>query len=104
MTSAHFPPFDSVNRPKHYNQGEIECIDAIRAALTPDEFRGYLKGNSLKYLWRADLKGGLEDLQKAQWYINQEIGRRLGESRVRPDAPELDEATAALAERTEGDE
>lgn len=102
MITAHFPPFDPVNRPKHYNQGDIECIDAIRAALTPEEFRGYLKGNSLKYLWRADLKGGLEDLRKAQWYINQEIERRVKE--VKPDAPEPNEATSALMERTEGEE
>ena len=61
---------DNVNRPAHYRAGDIECIDAIRAALTPEEFRGYLKGNVIKYTWRERLKGGIESMQKARWYIN----------------------------------
>ena len=59
---------DPVNQPEHYRQGEIECIDAIRAALTPDEFRGYCKGNMLKYVWRERHKGGDESVRKALWY------------------------------------
>ena len=39
---------DNVNHPPHYNKGGIECIQAIQAMLTPDEFVGYLRGNSLK--------------------------------------------------------
>lgn len=62
---------DMVNHPPHYTQGSIECIKAIRAALTPEEFRGYCKGNALKYLWREKLKGGDESLEKAIWYINE---------------------------------
>lgn len=61
---------DNVNKPEHYRQGKIECIDAIEAALTPEEFRGYCKGNALKYLWRERHKGGVESLYKAQWYID----------------------------------
>lgn len=61
---------DNVNHPPHYKQGEIECIDAIRAALTPEEFRGYCKGNMLKYTWRERHKGGDESVQKALWYGN----------------------------------
>ena len=61
---------DLVNAPPHYRQGGIECIDAIQAALTPEEFRGYLKGNSMKYLWREKHKGGDEDLKKAAWYLH----------------------------------
>ena len=60
---------DSVNHPPHYRQGGIECIDAIRAALTDEEFRGYCKGNVLKYVWRERHKGGTESLKKAQWYM-----------------------------------
>lgn len=60
---------DVVNRPAHYTAGEIECIDAIRAAMTPEEFKGYLRGNCFKYLWRHDRKGGVEDLKKAGWYL-----------------------------------
>lgn len=62
---------DEVNSPNHYNNGNIECIEAIKAALTPAEFQGYLKGNAMKYLWRMQLKGKpLVDVQKAQWYVN----------------------------------
>lgn len=61
---------DSVNHPEHYTQGGVECIDAIQAALTPEEFRGYCKGNAMKYVWRERMKGGTESLQKANWYLN----------------------------------
>lgn len=61
---------DSVNHPDHYTNGSIECIDAIRSALTPEEFRGYLKGNIIKYIWRERLKGQNESLNKAEWYLN----------------------------------
>ena len=61
---------DNVNHPEHYTSGGIECIDAIEAALTPEEFRGFLKGNVLKYTWRERIKAGVESLQKAQWYLN----------------------------------
>ena len=63
------PKNDSVNHPSHYTQGGIECIDAIRAALTDEEFRGFCKGNALKYLYRERHKGGDESLEKAMWYI-----------------------------------
>lgn len=55
--------------PDHY-VGEIECIDAIRAALTPEEFRGFCKGNMLKYVWREGRKGGTIDIGKAIDYGN----------------------------------
>ena len=61
---------DMVNSPPHYQGDGIECIDAIRAALTPEEFRGYCKGNGLKYVWREKHKGGDQDLAKAAWYLN----------------------------------
>ena len=64
---------DVVNKPKHYNQGDIECIDAIEAMLTHEEFVGYLRGNSLKYRWRFRYKNGVEDLKKAQWYLTELI-------------------------------
>jgi hypothetical protein len=60
---------DPVNQPEHYRQGNIECIEAIEAALTPEEFRGYCKGNVLKYVWREKHKGGTQSLQKAAWYL-----------------------------------
>ncbi|MAL42885.1 DUF3310 domain-containing protein [Hyphomonas sp.] len=65
---------DSVNKPYHYNTGNIECIDAIKNSMSLVEFKGYLKGNAIKYLWRYDKKhqtrqGRAEDLKKAVWYI-----------------------------------
>ena len=60
---------DPVNHPPHYNKGGIECIDAIKAMLSPDEFVGYLRGNSLKYRWRMRYKSNpIQDMEKAQWY------------------------------------
>ena len=63
---------DVVNHPAHYTKGGIECIDAIRAALTPEEFRGYCKGNALKYIWRNGKKAPgteVQDAEKAIWYL-----------------------------------
>ena len=61
---------DVVNKPDHYNTGNIECIDAIEESMSSIAFQGYLKGNCMKYLWRYDYKGKpVEDLQKAQWYL-----------------------------------
>ena len=67
---------DNVNHPAHYKVGGIETIDFIEAKLTAEEYRGYLRGNVLKYMSRADHKGDrLENLKKAQWYLNREIGK-----------------------------
>lgn len=63
---------DKVN-PTHYKQGSVECIEAIKASMTHEEFIGYLKGNSMKYLWRYRNKNGVEDLHKMNWYNNRLI-------------------------------
>lgn len=65
---------DMVNHPPHYTRGGIECIDAIKAALTEQEFRGYLKGTAMAYIWRERYKNGDEDVAKAGWYINRICG------------------------------
>ena len=60
---------DKVNKPEHYQSDSgIECIDAIRASMSPLEFQGYCKGNITKYNWRWRDKGGVEDLRKAAVY------------------------------------
>jgi hypothetical protein len=64
---------EQINHPPHYNDGGIECIEAIEAALTNEEFRGYCKGNLMKYAWRERMKGGVESLKKAQWYLDRLI-------------------------------
>jgi|TARA_R110001592_G_scaffold122443_1_gene329243 hypothetical protein len=61
---------DMVNSPSHYNFAGVECIDAIRAATGEEGFSYYLQGNIMKYLWRYKYKNGLEDLKKAEWYLN----------------------------------
>jgi len=62
---------DPVNHPEHYTQdGSIEAIEAIEAAMTAEEFRGFCKGNALKYIWRERLKGQDESIAKAVWYLN----------------------------------
>jgi len=64
--------YDPVNHPDHYTAGGIECIDAIKAALTcqKDPMQAWLTGQVLKYLWRWPLKNGLEDLRKAEFYLH----------------------------------
>ena len=63
---------DMVNSPPHYNKTGIECIDAIQAA-TENGFEYYLQGNIIKYLWRYRYKNGVEDLEKAKWYLEKLI-------------------------------
>lgn len=60
---------DNVNHPSHYADSAIECIDAMEAMMTPEQFIGYLRGNLFKYQWRYEKKNGIEDLKKAQWYL-----------------------------------
>lgn len=65
------PSFDPVERPAHYNQhpSGIECIQVTR-------HMSFNLGNAIKYVWRADLKNGTEDLRKAIWYLEDEIEKR----------------------------
>lgn len=68
------PEEDIVNHASHYNDGAIECIDAIEASMTPIEYAGFLKGQVLKYVWRYRLKGKpVEDLKKAGYYLDRLI-------------------------------
>lgn len=65
---------DYVNNPDHYNNGGIECIDYLSDNMSWEGYTGYLEGNCKKYLHRWRYKGKpLEDLKKAQWYLNRLI-------------------------------
>ena len=64
---------DPVDAPAHYQGDKMQCIDAMEAMLSDDEFRGYLRGNVFKYQWRFKEKGGVEDLRKARWYLDRLI-------------------------------
>lgn len=81
-TKAAEPPTsgDPVNSPKHYCQGGIECIDVIEAVRGREGCIQFCLGNAIKYLFRDQYKGRpLEDLKKAQWYINKAISLMEGE-------------------------
>lgn len=64
-------PHDPVNHPRHYTQGGVECIDGIESALAGLQgAEAYNTGQVIKYIWRWKHKGGVEDLAKAQWYLD----------------------------------
>jgi len=63
---------DNIN-PDHYKSKSKETIERLQDNLTQGEFKGYLKGNILKYLDRYEHKNGVEDLNKANWYLNKLI-------------------------------
>lgn len=65
---------DAVEHPAHYNQGGIECIDAIKAATVGKKgIEAVCTANAIKYLWRFEAKNGIEDVKKAAWFINRLI-------------------------------
>lgn len=65
---------DAVNHPNHYCQGGIECIDAIDAAVTGlSGMEAVCTGHVIRYIWRWKHKNGLQDLQKARFYLNKLI-------------------------------
>lgn len=70
---------DNVNHPSHYTQGGVECIDAITAAtVNKTGIEAVCTANVIKYLWRYEAKNGLEDVKKAQWYLNRLIAEMEG--------------------------
>lgn len=65
---------DNVNHPIHYNQGGIECIEAIKAATVGKKgIEAVCTANAIKYLWRFEAKNGIEDVKKAAWFVNRLI-------------------------------
>ena len=82
---------DPVTNPAHYADsfGGIQCIDAIETSMSTEEFKGFLKGNVQKYVWRYSQKNGAEDLKKAKWYLERLISLR-----------EYEEAMAKATEET----
>lgn len=64
---------DIINNPLHYTHGGIETIDYLKAKMSKEQFIGFLIGNILKYVSRFPFKNGLEDLKKAQWYLDKLI-------------------------------
>lgn len=60
---------DMINHPIHYKQFSREVIDTMQGMSTPEEFKGHLKLTAVKYLSRYQGKNGVEDLEKAIWYV-----------------------------------
>lgn len=71
---------EKVNHPAHYNQGKVECIDALEAATEGlAGLDAFCTASAVKYLWRWKVKGTpVEDLKKARWYIDKLLERHDG--------------------------
>ena len=92
---------DPVNSPRHYADsfGGIECIEAIEASMSIEEFKGFLKGNVQKYVWRYAQKNGSEDLKKAKWYLERLItivtmGEVMAKATIRDSSKKVAETIA----------
>lgn len=73
---------DNIN-PKHYQQGPIECIDAIESAtINKVGLDAVCTANVIKYLWRCENKGGIEDMEKALWYIERMISHNKSKTNI----------------------
>ena len=71
---------NAVDHPVHYTHGDIECLDAIKAALSSQDnpYQAFLTGQVLKYMWRWPMKNGLEDCRKAKFYLDRLIAELEG--------------------------
>ena len=61
---------DNVNHPSHYETGKIECIDVMLETQGEESVKAFCICNALKYLYRHKRKNGVEDVEKARWYID----------------------------------
>lgn len=59
-----------VTHPTHYTQGKVQCIDAMESAFGKEAVATWCKLNAFKYIWREQHKNGMEDIDKALWYLN----------------------------------
>lgn len=74
--------FDTINKPSHYADSKIECIDAMEAAFGVEAVMHFCLCNSFKYIFRSKKKNGTEDIKKAMWYENKylELEKKLREN------------------------
>lgn len=72
---------DNVNHPSHYRAGDYECIDVMLAVKGLEKVKNWCECNTFKYIWRDDKKNGLEDMEKARWYLDKymELSRLIEE-------------------------
>lgn len=67
------PSHDNVNHPSHYETGNFECIDVMVETQGVEATKNFCVCNALKYIYRHKRKNGLEDIQKAIWYLNKAV-------------------------------
>lgn len=65
--------YDNVNAPEHYVTGKYECIEVMEEVFGTEAVKDFCLCNAFKYVYRTNRKNGVEDLKKAQWYINRYI-------------------------------
>lgn len=61
---------DNVNHPAHYETGKFECIEVMIETMGKEAVADFCLCNAFKYLYRHKRKNGVEDIEKAQWYIS----------------------------------
>ena len=81
----------------HYQKGGVECIEAIEASMSKEAFKGFLKGNCIKYIYRYENKNGAEDLKKAEWYLLRLIALREDEETMAKETIRNNSKTVAEA-------
>ena len=87
---------DAVNHPEHYNQNGVETIETIKNSMSQEGFRGYLIGNIIKYICRFPFKNGLQDLEKAKWYLDKLIENVKGVEDMIADLVESGDITVTV--------
>lgn len=65
-----FKAKDNVNHPAHYETGKYECIEVMEEVFGTDALQNFCLCNAFKYVYRCNRKNGLEDINKAIWYLN----------------------------------
>lgn len=69
---------DLINHPEHYTKGHYECFDVMKDVYGIDAIEHFCECNAFKYLWRHENKNGVEDLEKADWYLRKLIELKRG--------------------------
>lgn len=77
--------FDMVNYPPHYCTGKFECIDVMTEIFGVEAVQNFCLCNAFKYLYRTNRKNGIEDIKKAQWYINKYIELEVSKNETQND-------------------
>lgn len=72
---------DNVNHPAHYEVGKYEAIDVMREVFGDEAVKHFCQCNAFKYVWRMNRKNGIEDAEKAVWYLKKYCELETGNGR-----------------------